>query len=307
MAASFGLEFSSDNEDIMHTIIIAASADLGVSVEGASLGPQAILNHIHDPEIHSVAVKADPDIVKSKDKNDLRKNEAELLAFNTELYARMTEVKKKGAFTVMLGGDHAAAVPSALSSSAVYGNIGLVWIDAHADFNTFETTVTGNLHGLPLAAIAGFNNTDMIPFHHGNTVSQNRIVIVGARDIDPEEQINLDHSGVTVFSTADIRREGASAIMEKALRIAGTDTAGIHISYDLDVIDPEDAPGVSVPAAEGISEQEAFEINKKIIQHMDRICSFDLVELNPLRDQDHKTEQTALRLLNEILDAVKKL
>ena len=289
----------------MNTILVAASVDLGVAADGARLGPKTILNHFHHQK--SVSIEADPSIIKSRDKNDLRKNEAELLKYNTGLYHTILNAKKDGYFSLLLGGDHSAAIPSALSSAAVYGNIGVIWIDAHADFNTFDTTVTGNLHGLPLAAIGGFNNTDMIPFHQGKTVSQKNIVIVGGRDIDPDEQINLEHSDVTVFSTEDIHREGAAVIMEKALKIAGNGTDAVHISYDLDVIDPLTAPGVSVPASDGISEKEAFEINRTIISHIGEICSYDLVELNPLRDIDHKTENIAVRLVNEILDSVKKL
>ena len=203
----------------------------------------------------------------------------------------------------MIGGDHSAAIASALASAKVNIDVGIIWIDAHTDYNTFETTVTGNIHGLPLAAINGYKNNELRYYHDGKIIQPSKTVIIGARSIDEAEKDNLRYAGVTVFSTEDIKEKGIEAIMDEAFKIAGYKTKGIHISYDLDVIDPDIAPGVSIPEFDGISEEEAMKINEYIINHMKDVLSFDLVEFNPLRDIDRKTEQIALNILAQIIKA----
>ena len=203
----------------------------------------------------------------------------------------------------MIGGDHSATIASALASAKVNIDVGIIWIDAHTDYNTFETTVTGNIHGLPLAAINGYKNSELRYYHDGKVIQPSRTVIIGARSIDDAEKDNVKYSGVTVFTTQDIKEKGIEAIMDEAFKIAGYKTKGIHISYDLDIIDPDVAPGVSVPEFDGINEEEAMQINEYIINHMKSVLSYDLVEFNPLRDVDRKTEQIALNLLAQVIRA----
>lgn len=143
-------------------------------------------------------------------------------------------------------------------------------------------------------------------FHDGNIIQTSKAVVVGARSIDDWERDNLKYSGITVFTDEDIKEKGLEAVVEEAFRIATERTKGVHVSFDLDLIDPEVAPGVSVPEFDGISEEEALEINKLILKHMDKIVSYDLVEFNPLRDKDRKTEQIALNLLAQIIKGVEK-
>ena len=213
---------------------------------------------------------------------------------------------KEEYFPIMIGGDHSAAIASALASAKVNIDVGMIWIDAHTDYNTFESTVTGNIHGLPLAAINGFKNNELRFFHDGKVIQASKTVIIGARSIDDGEKDNVKYSGVTVFTTEDIKEKGIEAIMEEAFKIAGYKTKGIHVSYDLDVIDPDIAPGVSIPEFDGISEEEAMQINEYLVKHINDIVSFDLVEFNPLRDIDRKTEQIGLNILAQIISAVEK-
>ncbi len=288
----------------MRTMIFGAGTDLGVNIDGASLGPVQLMNDLKAfYKGESMMFEQDKDIIKSRNLSDRRKNEYEIEKFNTNLYKNMVDKIKEEYFPIMIGGDHSAAIASALASAKVNIDVGIIWIDAHTDYNTFETTVTGNIHGLPLAAINGYKNSELRYYHDGKVIQPSRTVIIGARSIDDAEKDNVRYSGVTVFTTQDIKEKGIDAIMDEAFKIAGYKTKGIHISYDLDIIDPDVAPGVSVPEFDGINEEEAMQINEYIINHMQNVLSYDLVEFNPLRDVDRKTEQIALNLLAQVIRA----
>lgn len=289
----------------MKTFIVGAGSDLGVHIDGAHLGPSQLLNDLKSfYKGESILLTQDDDIIKSRNLSDRRKNEYEIDKFNTKLYQVISEKLKADYFPVLLGGDHSVAVASALASLKKHENIGIIWIDAHADFNTFESTVTGNIHGLPLAAIAGYKCHELRYFHDGGTIPASKTVIVGARSIDAAEKDNLRYAGITVFSTEDIKERGIDNIMEEAFKIAGARTEGVHVSYDLDIIDPEVAPGVSIPEFDGITEDDAMDITDQLIKHMKQIVSFDLVEFNPLRDVNRKTEQIAINILAKMLKAI---
>ena len=288
----------------MRTMIFGAGTDLGVNIDGASLGPVQLMNDLKSfYKGESMMFEQDKDIIKSRNLSDRRKNEYEIEKFNTNLYKNMVDKIKEEYFPIMIGGDHSATIASALASAKVNIDVGIIWIDAHTDYNTFETTVTGNIHGLPLAAINGYKNSELRYYHDGKVIQPSRTVIIGARSIDEAEKDNVKYSGVTVFTTQDIKEKGIEAIMDEAFKIAGYKTKGIHISYDLDIIDPDIAPGVSVPEFDGINEEEAMQINEYIINHMKSVLSYDLVEFNPLRDVDRKTEQIALNLLAQVIRA----
>lgn len=288
----------------MRTMIFGAGTDLGVNIDGANLGPVQLMNDLKAfYKGESMMFEQDKDIIKSRNLSDRRKNEYEIEKFNTNLYKNMVDKIKEEYFPIMIGGDHSATIASALASAKVNIDVGIIWIDAHTDYNTFETTVTGNIHGLPLAAINGYKNSELRYYHDGKVIQPSRTVIIGARSIDEAEKDNVKYSGVTVFTTQDIKEKGIEAIMDEAFKIAGYKTKGIHISYDLDIIDPDIAPGVSVPEFDGINEEEAMQINEYIISHMQSVLSYDLVEFNPLRDVDRKTEQIALNLLAQVIRA----
>ena len=284
----------------MKTILIGAGSHLGVHIDGAAFGAEHLVRKAGE-QPHRLFMQ-DLDFVKSKAADDLRKNEKEIEKYNTALYQLMLTEIQNGVFPILLGGDNSVAVASALASNKVHGDLGIIWLDAHTDFNTFASTVTGNIHGLPLAAITGYHCEELRTFHKGPVIDPHKAVVVGARAVDPEEWTNLRDAGVTVFTTEDIQLMGASEVMERAFRIAGEKA---HVSYDLDLIDPKTAPGVSVPETEGISEQEAMDLVAELTRNIDKIVSFDLVELNPLRDLNGRTEDLAVRILDQIMEAVK--
>lgn len=288
----------------MRTMIFGAGSDLGVNIDGANLGPVQLMNDLKAfYKGESMMFQKDNDIIKSRNLSDRRKNEYEIEKFNSNLYKNMVDKIKEEYFPILIGGDHSVAIASALASTKVNIDVGMIWIDAHTDYNTFETTVTGNIHGLPLAAINGYKNNELRFYHQGKIIQPSKTVIIGARSIDEAEKDNVRYAGVTVFSTEDIKEKGIDTIMDEAFKIAGYKTRGIHISYDLDVIDPDIAPGVSIPEFDGINEEEAMKINEYIINHFNEVLSYDLVEFNPLRDINRKTEQIALNLLAQVIRA----
>ena len=292
----------------MKSVVVGAGSDLGVHIDGSKLGPGQLINDIrsfYKGEI--VEFIQDPSIIKSRNISDRSKNRYEVNELNEKVYNEIVNKMKQGYFPITLGGDHSVAIASSLADAKINEDVGIIWIDAHADYNTFETTISGNIHGLPLAAITGYKCEDLRLFHRGEIIQPAKTVIVGARSIDPDEKENLKYSGITVFTTEDIKKEGASEIMRKAFEIAGYKTRGIHISYDLDIIDPEFAPGVSVPEFDGINVEEAMEICDYIIENFDKVISYDLVELNPLRDVNRKTEQVALNILAKTINRVNEL
>ncbi len=289
----------------MKTVIVGAGSDLGVHIDGASLGPVQLMNDVKSfYQGENELFIQDKDIIKSRNLSDRRKNEYEIDRFNTKLYNYIVEKMKSEYFPILVGGDHSVSAASALASSKIYDNIGIIWFDAHPDYNTFDTTVTGNIHGLTLAAITGYKNHELRYFHDGNIIQTSKAVVVGARSIDDWEKDNIKYSGITVFTDQDIKEKGLVAVVEEAFQIATERTKGVHISFDLDLLDPEIAPGVSVPEFDGLSEMDALEINKLILKHIDKVVSYDLVEFNPLRDKNRKTEQIALNLLAQIIKGV---
>ena len=288
--------------------LIDACSDLGVHVDGAKFGPEAItknLNtYISNPNIEGVHVIYSQNVKKELEKENKKKNLAPVNEFNTRLYNLVYEILKNENFPVTIGGDHVIAIASALASIKKHQNLGIIWVDAHGDFNTFNSTSSGNLHGLPLAVIANYEKKLLADFHNGNFYNPKNTVIVGGRDIDPWEMPNIKDAGVTVFSTEEIHKYGAEEILNKAFEIASSGTNGVHISYDLDVIDPKIAPGVSIPAVDGINLDEAYEIANIIRTYIKNniVKSLDLVELNPLRDVDNVTEKIAKNILKIILN-----
>ncbi len=278
--------------------IIGACSDLGVTVDGSNRGPIKIIENLNKDSI----IINKPNCIKSKSPNDLRKNLKEVNEFNKELFNTIKKVINEKKMPITIGGDHSIAIGSALASQEINKNIGIIWIDAHLDYNTFETTITGNLHGLPLAAINGIC-PDLTSFAT-NYINPKNTVVVGYRAKEENSNLelgNIKRMGVTVFTDEDIKKLGIEYVMNKALNIALNNTNGIHISYDLDSINPNICPGVSVKEKDGLTLDQATYIINIIKNNIDKIKSFDLVEFNPSFDINDKTLNIALKILNVLL------
>lgn len=285
-----------------HIDIINACTDLGVHVNGACLGPIELTKNLKHSNVNSIVTLQYDNVIKETNKDNKKKNLVEVNKFNQKLYNLVSSSLDNGIFPITLGGDHSLAIASALASIKKYSNLGIIWFDSHGDFNTFDTTISGNIHGLPLAVIANYEKEYLADFHIGNFYKSENVVLVGARDVDPLEIENLKEAGITVFSTQDVRNEGADAITRKAFEIASKNTNGIHVSFDIDLIDPKVAPGVSIPAADGINLEEAYLMVETIVKNKHVVKSIDLVEYNPTFDVDKKTKIIALNILNKFLN-----
>ena len=283
--------------------IINAPSDLGVSVDGASLGPEKIKEIVKDDKKINKIIDLYCDCSnKSYSKNDMKKNLDRINEFSNILYSTLSENKDKDTITITIGGDHSIAVPSALASIKEEESLGIIWIDTHPDFNTFETTLTGNIHGLPLASITGNNGNELSKYHNGNFIKNENTVIIGARDTDTLEQENLNKANIKVYSTNDVKNSSISKIVTESIDKAINNTNGIHVSIDIDVLDPEVAPGVSVSFKNGLTKEELYKIIDTILIHKDKLKSFDIVEFNPTKDIDNKTLNIAVEILEKIIN-----
>ena len=280
---------------------IGACSDLGCTVDGADKGPKEMLKDFENVEIIDK-----PSIIKSKDPKDLRKNLDSVNEFNTKLFNIVKRTIEDDMFPITIGGDHSIAIGSALASQSIHNNLGIIWIDAHLDYNTFETTITGNLHGLPLAAINGICK-DLTPFT-SNFINPKNTVVVGYRAKEENaslEQDNIKKMGVTVFDDEYIKENSIESTIKEAIRIASLNTDGIHISFDLDAINPIYCPGVSVPELDGLNTFDAYKALDIIIDNFDEVKSFDLVEYNPINDINFKTKNIALSIVNKLKNKLK--
>lgn len=291
----------------MKSIIIGAGSDLGVHIDGSSLGPVQLINDIKSfYNGETTTIMQEEDILKSRNLSDRRKNEYEVDEINTKIYNTILEKEKDNYFPIVIGGDSSITIPIALASSKVRENIGMILFSPYTNYNTFDTTVSGNINGMSLAAINGYKNSELRYYHDGNVIQPTKTVVVGAKSIDDWEKDNVKYSGLNVFTNEDIKQKGLETVINEAFSIANERTKGVHISFDLGLLDPSIAPGVSIPEFDGMSEEEVMNINKLIIAHMKDITSYDLVEFNPLRDENRKTEQIALNILAQIINAVNK-
>jgi arginase len=209
------------------------------------------------------------------------------------LYQQVYASLSSGALPVVLGGDHSLAAGSAAASAdfAAAGkrDIGLLWIDAHGDMNTPETTVSGNVHGMPLAALLGPEPAELARIRQRvPQVRADRTALIGVRDLDQLERDRIHASGVHVFTIKDIDRHGIATVMKRALALAGKDTMGIHVSFDVDVCDPAVAPGVGTPVRGGLDYREAHMV-MEMIADSGRLMALDLVEVNPILDIQNQT------------------
>lgn len=290
----------------MNVDVIGVPIDLGANRRGVDMGPSAIRYGGLKKAITDLSISyndmgnLEVPIPESYEEfeDEHFKNIEEIAQVNENLAAIVRKSLLAGNLPVILGGDHCIAVGSILGTQSVFRNIGVIWVDAHGDFNTRETTLSGNLHGMSLAASAGYGALEMAKFKlkDVNYVNPKKVVLVGARDIDNEEAVLIKESGITVFTIADIDEYGIKEVMVRALEIVGTDTEGFHVSFDLDVMNPNEAPGVGTPVNGGLTYREAH-LAAEMISSSQKLRSLEVVELNPILDHRNQTGKLAVSLI----------
>jgi arginase len=240
-------------------------------------------------------------IPETKAERDPRKKYIrEIAKVCQRLYQYVYESLEERALPIVIGGDHSLAAGSAGASAdhaAAQGReLGLLWIDAHGDMNTPATTTSGNVHGMPLAALVGAEPAELSSLGRRTPKFRaDRTVLIGARNLDPLEREQIRDSGIHVFTMKDIDRDGIAAVMTRALALAGKRTHGVHVSFDLDVCDPAIAPGVGTPVKGGLDYREAH-MAMEVVADSRRLAALDLVEVNPILDTQNQTAILAVEL-----------
>lgn len=287
--------------------IIGIQMDMGAVRKGVDMGPSAIRHAGLISKIKELNYEVNdrgdviPAVEHGEGSPKLRYAK-EINEANGKLYNMVSLSHKEGHFPVILGGDHCIAAGSIPASCDNLGEIGVIWIDAHGDFNDEAISPTGNMHGMPLSAVCGLGPDCMVDFS-SNRVNPKNCVIIGARDLDPDEKVKLKKAGVTVFSISDVHTLGMPEVANQAIRIASEGTKGFHLSFDIDALDPAEAPGVGTPVPNGLTQREAF-IACEFIGKSDKLVSMDLVEVNPLLDERNKTGIMAMELILTCLGSV---
>jgi arginase len=289
--------------------VIGVPLDLGASRRGVDMGPSAVrvagLEARLEALGHQVTDGGNIRVEIAETQTAGKEANAHYLKQIAQTCTRTAEAVVKtleeGMMPLVLGGDHSLAAGSVSGVAEFYRRkgekIGLVWIDAHSDINTPETSLSGNVHGMPLAALLGLGPEALANiFGFTPKMLAENTVLVGVRDIDAAERENIRRAGVgAVFTMRDIDERGMRTVMEEALAVASRGTAGYHISLDMDWIDPEDAPGVGTPVRGGATYREAH-LAMEIIADHGRLLSFEIVEVNPVIDEHNRTADLAVEL-----------
>jgi arginase len=283
----------------MDVAIIGAPVDLGADRRGVDMGASAIRyaglegylkDEGHNPrDFGNISVPI-PETTETTDRH--LKYLQPILHMTEELAGKVSGVMRDGYLPLVLGGDHAVSLGS-VAGVARERTIGIIWVDAHGDFNTPETSPSGNIHGMVLAALAGIGDKRLVEAGGiAPKVAFENIVLVGTRELDPGERSMLREKGVRVFTMHDIDRLGLGTVMAMAAEQAGSGVDGIHLSLDLDVVDPLQAPGVGTPVIGGLNFRETH-LAMEMLAQTRRIISIDLVEVNPILDTHNATADLA--------------
>lgn len=292
--------------------LIGVPLDLGAGRRGVDMGPSAFrLAHIHQALRdlgYGVEDAGDIDVTvaETRDPGDPRlKYLKEIRGTCEALRDRVAQALEAGAVPVVLGGDHSIAMGTIAGVSRFHRSrgekIGLLWFDAHGDMNTADTSPSGNIHGMPLAVVMGLGDESLVRLGgEAPMVDAARAAVVGLRDVDAPERANIRASGIGAFTMRDIDERGLRAVMEEAIQRATIGTAGVHVSFDLDGVDPEIAPGVGTPSPGGLSFREAH-LAMEMLADTGKVLSAELVEVNPILDHQNHTAGLGVELLASLL------
>jgi arginase len=288
--------------------LLGVPLDLGAGRRGTDMGPSAIRfagvserlrrlgMDVHD---HGYVAVAAPETRAPGDEH---------LRFGREIYRtclrlrdRVKGILRSGQTPVVLGGDHSIAMGSVAGAAAHVaaegGALGLLWVDAHADFNTPETSPSGNVHGMPFAALLGSGDPQMLSIGEScPVVAPRHAALLGVRDVDLGERERLRRLGIAVYTMKEVDERGASACLREALARVTDGTAGFHLSFDMDALDPEIAPGVGTPVAGGLTYREAH-LACELAAETGKLLSMDIVEVNPILDERNRTADLAVQLV----------
>lgn len=287
--------------------IIGVPMDLGADRRGVDMGPSAI-------RYAGIAERLERIGYRVHDRGDLvvRRPEDytsagthlkyldEIARVNAELCEAVSIEMGKGNFPLVIGGDHSIAIGTIAGVLQHRPKTGVIWYDAHGDMNTAETSPSGNIHGMSLAVSLGYGHDSLTSI--GSPISKldpEKTVVIGARALDPGEKEFIKKLGIKVFTMHEIDRLGMAHVMEEALKITTNGTDGVHLSLDLDGLDPHDCPGVGTPVIGGISYRESH-LAMEILAEADVLSSAEFVEVNPILDRMNQTARVAVALMGSV-------
>ena len=288
----------------MQIDIIGVPIDLGADRRGVDMGPSAIRYAHLQKKLEELGYAVE-------DKGNIEVPIAETCAVSDprlkyidcivpmarRAAGAVATSMQAGHFPLVLGGDHSLSLGS-IRGAARVKDIGVIWIDAHADFNTEVTTPSGNIHGMPLAALCGLGDPRLTQIWEEETcaVDPQRVAIIGARDLDAGEKKNLREAGVLVMGMEQVDRLGMVAAMEKAIERVSRHADGLYLSFDMDVMDPRHAPGVGTPVAAGLTQREGH-VACEMIGETGKLIGMDVVEVNPILDVQNQTGELAVEFV----------
>lgn len=282
--------------------------DLGQRRRGVDMGPTAIriaglaekvrtLNH----EVHDFGNILGPDRSGAKMGSERLRYLDEVLRVCKLLAGQVSQIVSQGMFPLVLGGDQSISIGTLTGLAGEGTKHGIIWMDAHGDFNTQETTPSGSIHGMALAAILGYGNPRLARF--GNLIrkaSEQNSVLIGGRSFDDQEQELLARSKVTIFTMKEVDSMGIRRVMDEAIQVASRRVKNVHVSFDIDVLDPREAPGTGTPVNGGLTYREA-QLAMEFLYDAKVVTSAEFVEVNPILDQANRTAELAVQLILSLL------
>jgi len=288
--------------------IIGVPLDLGANRRGVDMGPSAIRyanvkerleNSGYDVVDHGNIYVPTP----KEDKIENTKNRylEEVKMVNDELANLTTNVLEKGRFPLILGGDHSIGIGTIAGIAKQKKDFGVIWIDAHGDLNTSETSPSGNIHGMSLAVSLGYGHPDLVNIlGFAPKIKPENVVIIGARHLDKGEKELIKRIGIKVLTMHEIDRLGMTKVMEEAILHLRKNNDGVHLSFDIDGLDPIDAPGVGTPITGGITYREGH-LAMEMLAEEGFLISAEFVEVNPILDHRNKTAEVVVGLISSAL------
>ena len=288
--------------------IIGESQDIGASRRGVDMGPSAIRIAGLRKRLTDIGYTViDYGNIQTSDRDNYEfSNITEnpklrhidpIVASCMQLKTVIKKIFTDGCFPLVLGGDHSISIGVLAGLKDIYhGQLGVIWADANAGFNTPETTPSGNIHGMPLAVIIGRGDTRLTGIGPSPTVIEENTVLIGTRDIDPGEALNLKTSKVSIFTTRDIDEHGMFSVAKEAIAWASTNINHFHVTFDIGVIDPMEAPGTGTKVDGGLTYREAL-LLMQLIHESGKMVSLEIVEVNPALDVENKSSKIAVELI----------
>jgi arginase len=283
--------------------ILGVPTDYGTNRRGVDMGPSAIRYAGLEDALAAVGVDATDvgnlSVPMAGGREGRHESDARFLAEVMEVSGLLSDAVADaldaGSFPLVLGGDHSIAIGT-LAGAARHENLGVVWLDAHADCNTPETSPSGNVHGMPLAAALGWGAFGNFEWATAPGLDASNVAWVGLREVDAGERAALREHGATAFTMSDVDERGMSEVVSEALAVAGDGTDAVHVSLDMDFIDPNEAPGVGTPVRGGATYREAHSAMEAVAD-LDALQSLEVVEVNPILDRSNETAELAVELV----------